>query len=661
MPLQETSGAASYDAFGGGTVAKVNYIEDFFQSYLRTGTGASATVTTGLDGSTKETLVWTKSRSAATNHKLTDNVRGATKALSSNTTSAEATDSQGLTAFSATGYTIGTNTDYNNSGATYVDWQWVSQPKLFDVLTYTGTGSNTTIAHSLGSVPGSIIVKRTDTTAAWAVYHRSLANTEYLVLNSTDAKATGATWWNSTTPTSSVFSVGTDASVNASGGTYVAYLFAHDAGGFGLTGTDNVISCGSFTVSSSTGTATLGYEPQFVMIKRINSSFGTGRWYISDSMRGGLRSNVASDEALLFPNLSNVEQNTSGGPFISCFATGFTVSGASNDTYIYIAIRRGPMKVPTSGTSVFSAVSRTGTSANATVSASISPVDMVLETARDANFGTAPNAFDRLRGANRLLITSTNGAEVNTTSTPTLTGFDVQDGFKVGIDSGGYAINYSPYIFINWNFKRAPSFMDVVCYTGTYTNRTISHNLQAVPELMIIKQRSTSNAWSVYSATVGPTGVMYLNTTGAADTSAGRGAYWNSTNPTASVFSVGQDGDVNNSGDTYVNYLFATCAGVSKVFSYTGNGSSQTINCGFTGGARFVLIKRTDSTGDWYVWDTARGIVAGNDPHLSLNTTAAEVTSNDTIDTDSTGFVVNQVSATNVNVSSATYIGLAIA
>jgi hypothetical protein len=115
------------------------------------------------------------------------------------------------------------------------------------------------------------------------------------------------------------------------------------------------------------------------------------------------------------------------------------------------------------------------------------------------------------------------------------------------------------------------------------------------------------------------------------------------------------------SGTTDVAYLFATCAGVSKVFSYTGNGSSQTINCGFTGGARFVLIKRTDSAGDWYVWDTARGIVSGNDPHLSLNTTAAEVTSNDTIDTDSTGFVVNQVSATNVNVSSATYIGLAIA
>jgi hypothetical protein len=124
---------------------------------------------------------------------------------------------------------------------------------------------------------------------------------------------------------------------------------------------------------------------------------------------------------------------------------------------------------------------------------------------------------------------------------------------------------------------------------------------------------------------------------------------------------MGGTSAINASGQTYVAYLFASAPGVSKVFSYTGNGASQTINCGFTGGARFVMVKRTDSTGDWYVWDTARGIVAGNDPHLSLNTTAAEVTSNDTIDTDSTGFVVNQVAATNVNVNAATYIGLAIA
>jgi hypothetical protein len=106
-------------------------------------------------------------------------------------------------------------------------------------------------------------------------------------------------------------------------------------------------------------------------------------------------------------------------------------------------------------------------------------------------------------------------------------------------------------------------------------------------------------------------------------------------------------------------YLFATLVGISKVFSYTGNGSSQTINCGFATGARFVLIKRTDAAGDWYVWDTVRGLVAGNDPHISLNTTSAEVTTDDSIDPDSSGFIVNQLSATNINVTSATYIGLA--
>jgi hypothetical protein len=100
---------------------------------------------------------------------------------------------------------------------------------------------------------------------------------------------------------------------------------------------------------------------------------------------------------------------------------------------------------------------------------------------------------------------------------------------------------------------------------------------------------------------------------------------------------------------------------VSKVGSYTGTGALQTVNCAFTTGARFVLIKRTDSTGDWYVWDSARGIVAGNDPYLALNSIAAEVTTNDSVDTDNTGFIVNQVAASNINVNGGTYIFAAFA
>jgi hypothetical protein len=200
--------------------------------------------------------------------------------------------------------------------------------------------------------------------------------------------------------------------------------------------------------------------------------------------------------------------------------------------------------------------------------------------------------------------------------------------------------------------------MDEVCYTGTGSALSVNHNLGVAPELIIEKCRnnlSAAQGWNVYAAPQGATKAAQLNTT-AAFTSQ---TIWNNTAPTASVFSI--NGGDHSSGDTYVAYLFATCAGVSKVTSFTGNGSSQTINCGFTAGSRFVMIKRTDSTGDWYVWDSARGIVSGNDPHLSLNSTAAEVTTDDTIDTDSTGFIVNQVSATNCNVNGASYIVLAIA
>jgi len=141
-------------------------------------------------------------------------------------------------------------------------------------------------------------------------------------------------------------------------------------------------------------------------------------------------------------------------------------------------------------------------------------------------------------------------------------------------------------------------------------------------------------------------------------------AYWNDTAPTASVFTVGTNYRVNNSGDTYVAYLFATCPGVSKVGSYTGTGATQTINCGFTTGARFVLIHRIDSgSNDWYVWDSARGIIAGNDPYLLLNSAAAEVTSTDYIDTYSAGFEISSTApaAINSSASGATYIFLAIA
>ena len=149
--------------------------------------------------------------------------------------------------------------------------------------------------------------------------------------------------------------------------------------------------------------------------------------------------------------------------------------------------------------------------------------------------------------------------------------------------------------------------------------------------------------------------MLFLNTTG----TQGSG-YVDTVTSTTFSFAT-NNGVVNSSGNTYVAYLFATCAGVSKVGSYTGTGTTLQIDCGFTTGARFVLIKRTDSTGAWYVWDSARGIVAGNDPYLLLNSTAAEVTGTDYIDTSNAGFEISSTAPAAINASAGTFIFLAIA
>jgi hypothetical protein len=491
------------------------------------------------------------------------------------------------------------------------------------------------------------MVKRTDTTGAWQVYHRSLANTEYLVLNTTAAKATGATRWNSTTPTSTVFSLGTDATVNASGGTYVAYIFAHDAGGFGLTGTDNVISCGSFTTDANgmNSGVTLGYEPQWLITKTSN---GTENWQIMDNMRNM----TVSDTSFLVANLFNAEA-TAGFCLYQPTATGFscpTNGGlAPSKTFIYIAIRRGPMKVPTSGASVLGLNARTGTDANATVTGGLTADATIIK-----NNNSVAGALwaSRLTGDKYL---QSNGNNVEATSALVLQAnpWDVMDGVKVGTTST--ITNASTRTYINYLFKRAPSFMDTVCYTGTGSNTTISHNLQAVPELIIVKRRDVADNWAIYSSALANTEYLVLSTAAKATGA----TWWNSTTATSSVFSVGTSTTTNASAGTYVAYLFSTCAGVSKVGSYTGTGATQTISCEFTGGARFVMVKRTDSTGSWYVWDTARGMVSGTDPSFFLNTTAAEVNA-DSIYTTTGGFqIVSTVAG--INASGGTYIFLAIA
>jgi hypothetical protein len=624
------------------------FVEDVFSTFLYTGNATAKSIVNDIDLAGKGGLVWIKERDDSRNHFIYDSARGAGNYIQSNTTAAQvATDLNTLSSFNSNGFSLGDDSNLrgvNRNPSLVCSWTFREQPKFFDIVTYTGTGANRTISHNLGSAPGMMIIKRTDTTGNWAVYHRSLGNSATVYLNLTDASGAGI--WNATTPTSTGFRVGTSSTVNANGGTYVAYLFAHDAGGFGTAGTDNVISCGSYTSNATTPPEiTLGWEPQIVMVKNITMSGDD--WVIEDTMRGM----DYSKRAILNPNQSSAEQaNPASGTDIIPTATGFRVTGTSSNTndstgrtHIYIAIRR-PMKVPTIGTEVF-AVDTDGLSlTNGVAFNSGFPVDMAMSKERA---GTDPNiVMSRLTGNGQYLETTNANAEASGISFGT---FNHQLGWYSTLSAN-----------CSWMFRRALGFFDQVCYTGTSVDgggpaQNVTHNLGVVPELIIIKSRSNARSWQVYSATEGNAKRNELDNAAFTSTD-----YWDSTTPTSTTFRVKNDNDVNGAGFTYVAYLFATLAGVSKVGSYTGNGSSQTINCGFTGGARFVLIKRTDSTGDWVVLDTARGIVSGNDPFLQLNSTAAEITNEDIVDPDSSGFVVNSTTE-NINASGATYIFLAVA
>lgn len=652
-----------------------NYIEDVFSTYLYTGNDTSQAITNNIDLSTKGGMVWIKNRGAAVNHALYDTSRGPKNVLRTNNNLAQSTDITGynFNSFLSSGFSLDPDngaTTVNSSGNNYVSWSFREQAKFFDIVTYTGTGSTSTeIAHSLGSVPGMVVCKKISATSDWAVWHRgSGGNTDVtgFQLNSTAAAQNNPAGY-STLFTSTTFRpsfVGsTNDNSNNSGETYVAYLFAHNAGGFGLTGTDNVISCGSFTTDGSgAASVTLGYEPQWILTKR---SSGTSDWEMLDTMRSWSNTNFKD----LFANSTSGENNTNGSYFVPN-ATGFqTITNGflyPSSTYIYIAIRRGPMKVPTDATKVLALSTWTGSTGNKDLGSQTANFGTGFATfIKGRNYGQDWGQFDQLRGVRPFLSSDLTSAEINDGSSTG--GISVVAGNQLQLNSGSYfggGGDGTGYNYIGYNFRRAPSFFDEVCYTGTGSNTTVTHNLGVVPELIIVKNRGGgqgSQGWISWNAGLpSRLNLLRLDTTAATYTEASARLNVNAL-PTATQFEVGTDGEVNGSGGTYVAYLFATCAGVSKVGSYTGTGTTLQVNCGFTAGARFVLIKRTDSTGGWYVWDTARGIVSGNDPYLLLNSTAAEVTSTDYIDTYSAGFEISSTAPAAINASGGTFIYLAIA
>jgi hypothetical protein len=305
------------------------------------------TVINGINLSTNGGLVWSKPREVAgENHIWVDSARGVNKYLSSDLTSAQGTMTYPYV-FNTNGYTVG-NGNFWANGVSLVDWTFRKQAKFFDVVTYTGdsnlntSGAVRSVPHSLTSTPGFVIIKAINSgTENWIVAAR-LSDTQWtrgngFALNRTDASDGEFNYSSTTYATSSVFypaviGGGYLYSGNDSGTTYVAYLFAHNAGGFGAAGTDNVITCGSVD-GATTQVVNLGYEPQWLLLKNYQY---VGRWKLLDTMRGFTTNGSVRR---LWAGHSDAEDLTSGGD-VSLNATGFNLQNNYPGNLIYMAIRR---------------------------------------------------------------------------------------------------------------------------------------------------------------------------------------------------------------------------------------------------------------------------------------------------------------------------------
>ena len=569
-------------------------------------------------------------------------MRGGTKELVSNSSAGQNTaDSSQNVAFNSDGFTItgyylyNALINYNNNN--YVSWTFRKQPKFFDIVQYSGNGSAQTLSHNLGSTPGMMLVKRTDSAGAWRVFHRSIGETKTLTLQDTGGETQSSVYWNDTAPTSTQFTIGTDSS--DSGASYIVYLFAHhdDDGGFGEPGNQDIIKCGTYTGNAGNPQVIdVGFEPQFLMVKVASTS---GDWQVVDNMRGVLPNGDYPCNNLYW---NKRDSETLAGSF-GFFANGFTAAQSSSTNgngvkFVYMAIRRGGMQTPTAASDVFRTnVSDTDDSPKNNFTVGFAP-DMSINTQTNGNQNFI---VTRLLGNGSQKVNDATAFSTHSSSF-----FDGPTGtLNLNTNFWGAASNV-----VSWSWKRARGYFDVVPYTGTGSARTVSHNLGAVPEMIWVKGRNLdSQDWAVYHSATGTSKYLKLNEAIAA---IGVGRI---TGTSDTTFTLDSDDIVNKSGDPYIAYLFATAAGVSKVGSFTQSGATN-VDCGFTGDTpAFILLKRTDSTGSWYVFDSTRGIIAGNDPWLPLNTNAQQTTNEDIVDPYSGGF------ATTSTLTNGDYIFYAIA
>ena len=573
---------------------------------------AAITINNGIDLSGEGGLVWTKNRNYANGHQLFDTERGAGASLCTNIQNNEGNNPR-FSAFTSTGFNIaagtwGTDNLNGDSDHSFCSWTFRKQKGFFDIQEWTGNNTARDISHSLGSVPGMIIIKaKNKYNTDWIVYHVSTGNQAYGKLNGNAAFTTSdSTVWDSTTPTATSFRVGASSLTNDGSSNpaanYIAYIFANNETGFGDDVDQSIIKCGSYTGNgNATGpVVNLGWEPQFILFKNKD---GGNNWGMHDTTRGIFN---GGNDPYIMPDGSAVED--AGYDAFDLSATGFQLVTAnsfwntSGNDYIYMAIRKPDgyvSKLPTANTQIFSLGA---VSTSATLGPSISTTfrpDLVFTKRKDTSasweIGTR--------------MTGTKVFNFDTDQDET-----TQSNFTWDYSTGAYKNNSNSDLFA-WATKLG-RHCDIVQYVGTGSNQNITHSLGSVPKAIIIKPRD-AGANNCDDIVYHFGSINTADSKNAAHRHYGIDSGWfaddstvfNDTLPTSTVFTVGSSSKTNTSGVKYTAILFQDVEGLIKVGScnYDGNGNTAVAqNCGFSprcvmgiGGGYYLQ--------QGYVIDTVRG------------------------------------------------------
>lgn len=644
------------------------YVDDVFSVDLWQGSGTNnrsltlGRFGTNMDFSTKGGMWWTKCRNLDTdwNWYYTDSPG---KRILPNDYIAEVTaGNPSAVSFTSSGVTLQDNSDVNSGSRRYAGWAFLKEPGFFDVVKYTGNSvNNRTISHNLGCKPGLIIVKNLTDAESPVVWHKDMSG--YMYTASPDYLRTSTNAWGTShgrPGNASTFQIGDSPQTNYSGKDYVAFLWADGddsaAQIFGDNSNEAIIKCGTYQGQGGGNfEVNLGFEPQFVLVKQINTSNAVSEhagWSVFDVTRG-LHSQYAcqltldrmtSEAGNSYVNNRTYIEATRDGFIVDSGGNGWTNTNTTGSWYLYMAVRRPhkPYDASLNTVHVYDAIEYQGNgNTERQLSTAVEQPDWFI-TKRIDSSGYAARMFSRMGGNKERYC--------NDSATEALSGWPSDNSYNSWGRYNESQVALSNHSSVNGNndsylmhaFRRIRGCMDMVRYNGTGNSATqaVSHRLGAVPKMVISKSiAGTAYDWWVYHSDLGTNNVLRMNSTD------GKGAHgvWANTSAWSNDGAISVTGDANNSGTRYEAILFADLEGVCKVGSYNGNGSGDvTVNCGFQ--PSFILWKRHNGSGNWDMACSDTGLGNNNpdgtvnDPYWSWNLTDAWNTTNNVFEVSSTGF-----------------------